>query len=287
MQDWSGRTAVITGAASGIGLAMANRFGAAGMRLILADIEVGPLEAAAKALTESGTEVLTVRTDVGDAAQMDELAATVHRERGALDVLCLNAGVSGGGGPLETLSTEDWAWGLHVNLWGVIHGLRVFLGDMKERDSGHVVITSSIAGLLCSPSAGPYHATKHAVAAIAETLFRELHDAGSAVRVSCLCPGLVDTGFPRSERNRPPELHTPGRALPDPAQAEVLMKAVGDIFARGVTPEHVAERVFDALADNRFWIYTDEVHRAAIAARHRALEAGEAPPTEFGALDGY
>lgn len=287
MNDFTDRVAVITGGASGIGLAVARRLARAGMRLALADVEAAALETAAKTLIAEGAQVLAVPTDVGDPAQMDALAEQIHSELGPVYLAHLNAGVSGGGGPIETLSTEDWAWGLHVNLWGVIHGLRVFLGDMKQRDEGHIVITSSVAGIICSPQAAPYHATKHAVAAIAETLYRELHDARSGVGVSCLCPGLVDTGFPASDRNRPATLQTPGREAPPAEQQEALRNAVSDIFARGATPDHVAECVFAALEEDRFWIYTDEVHREAIAARHRALETAALPPTGFGALDGY
>ena len=287
MDDLNGRVAVITGGASGIGLAVAKRLTRSGMRLVLADVERDALEVARETLASGGADVLAVETDVGDAEQMDALAERTRREVGPVSIAHLNAGVSGGGGPIETLSTQDWAWGLGVNLWGVIHGLRAFLGDMKSRDEGHVVITSSIAGIIASPQAAPYHATKHAVAAIAETLFHELHTEGSQVRVSCLCPGLVDTGFPASDRNRPAALETPGREPASPEQQRAVREAVGAIFARGVSPEHVAECVFAALEDGRFWIYTDDVHREAIAARHRALEAGELPPTGFGALDGY
>jgi len=287
MNDLNGRVAVITGGASGIGLAVAKRLARCGLRLVLADIEREALERARETLTADGAEVVAIETDVGDAEQMDALAERTRREVGPVAIAHLNAGVSGGGGPIETLSTQDWAWGLHVNLWGVVHGLRVFLGDMKARDQGHVVITSSIAGIIASPQAAPYHATKHAVAAIAETLYHELHAEGSGVRVSCLCPGLVDTGFPTSDRNRPAALETPGREPASPEQQDALREAVGKIFARGASPEQVAECVFAALEDGRFWIYTDAVHRDAIAARHRALEAGELPPTGFGALDGY
>ena len=287
MNDWSGRLAVITGGASGIGLAVARRLAHRGMRLAIADVEVGALKAAQESLTAAGAEVLAVPTDVGDPEQMDAFAGRVRDECGPVSVAHLNAGVAGGGGPIERLSTEDWAWAFHVNVWGVIHGLRVFLSDMKRQDEGHVVITSSIAGIICSPQAGPYHATKHAVAAIAETLYRELHAEGSGVRVSCLCPGLVDTGFPSSDRNRPAALKTPGREPVAPDEREAMHRAVGEIFARGATPERVAECVDAALEDGRFWIYTDEVHREAIAARHRAIEAGELPPATFGALDGY
>ena len=282
-----GRVAVITGAASGIGLSMAHRFAGKGMRLALADVEPAALATAAKALRAAGAEVLEIVTDVSDAAQMDTLASRVRDEMGPAHVVCLNAGVSGGGGPLETLTTEDWSWGIGVNLWGVIHGLRVFLAEMKERDAGHVVITSSIAGLISSPQAGPYHATKHAVASLAEVLFRELHEAGSKVTSHCLCPGLVSTNFPSGDRNRPDGLQNPG-ADEIPAEAiAAIHKAVQEVFDRGTTSDHVADCVLAALEDNRFWIYTDEVHPAAIAARHRAIENAAPPPTSFGALDGY
>jgi len=287
MTDLGDRVAVITGAASGIGLAMAQRFGAAGMRLVLADVEAGALEAAAKDLSATGVEAIQVVTDVADAAQMELLGERVRDELGEAHVVCLNAGISGGGGPLETLTVQDWQWGIGVNLWGVIHGLRVFLGDMKSRDAGHIVITSSIAGLINSSQAGPYHATKHAVAAIAEVLYRELHDAGSKVSVHCLCPGLVSSNFPTGDRNRPVALQNPG-ADEIPAEAiEAMQKAVQEIFARGVTTEHVADRVFEGVRAGRFWIYTDDVHKEVIRARHRAIENGDQPPTEGGALDGY
>jgi NAD(P)-dependent dehydrogenase (short-subunit alcohol dehydrogenase family) len=285
--EWDGRVAVLTGAASGIGLAMARRFGAAGMRLALADVEPEALELASKELAGEGIETIQIVTDVSDADQMDRLAARVRDELGDAYLICLNAGISGGGGPLETLTVQDWKWGIGVNLWGVIHGLRVFLGDLKARDAGHIVITSSIAGLINSPQAGPYHATKHAVASIAEVLYRELFDAGSQVQAHCLCPGLVASNFPSGDRNRPAELQNPG-ADQIPAEAiEAMHKAVQEIFDRGVTAEHVAACVFGALEEGRFWIYTDEVHKQVIRDRHRAIEQGESPPTEGGALDGY
>lgn len=286
MQDLKGKTAVITGGASGIGLAMAERFARAGMRIALADVEELALELAAERLRAGGTEVLALSTDVTEAGSMDELGARVH-EFGGADLVCLNAGVSGGGGLLETLTTEDWAWGIGVNLWGVIHGLRVFLRDLKARGEGHVVITSSVAGLTCFANAGPYHATKHAVAAIAQVLFRELHEAGSAVGVSCLCPGLVSTNFPSSDRNRPEALKNPGAEDIPAEQAEALRKAVGEIFARGASPDHVAECVYDAVVNRQFWVLTDDVHPEVIKARHRSIENATDPPTDGGPLDGY
>jgi NADP-dependent 3-hydroxy acid dehydrogenase YdfG len=285
--ELSGRVAVVTGAASGIGLAMAHRLGRAGMRVALADIESDALEAAAKSLSEDGVETIQGVVDVSDADQMDRLAMRVGKELGDPHVICLNAGVSGGGGPLETLTTADWEWGIGVNLWGVIHGLRVFLGDMKSRDAGHIVITSSIAGIINSPQAGPYHATKHAVASIAEVLFRELHDAESKVSAHCLCPGLVASNFPTGDRNRPSELANPGVENIPQSAIDAMHKAVGDIFARGVSTSHVADCVLAGILSGSFWIYTDEVHEQVIRARHKAIEEGELPPTEGGALDGY
>lgn len=283
----SGKVAVITGAASGIGLAMAHRFGAVGMKLALADIETAALASAAQELEARGFETLQIETDVSDAASMDALAKMVNEGLGPVHLLCLNAGVSGGGGPLETLTTQDWEWGIGVNLWGVIHGLRVFLGDMKQRDAGHVVVTSSIAGIISSPQAGPYHATKHAVASLAEVLFRELHDAESKVTAHCLCPGLVGTDFPSGDRNRPDALANPGAADLPAEAVEAMHKAVKEIFDRDATAPHVADCVFDAIEANRFYIYTDDVHPSAIRARHQAIEDGGSPPTDFGALDGY
>jgi len=287
MEPFEGRVAVITGGASGIGLAMAQRFAREGMRLALADVEDGALESAVKELEAHGAKVLPVVTDVSDAGSMQRLADRVAADLGPVDLLCLNAGVSGGGGPIESLSDGDWAWALNVNVWGVIHGIQSFLPEMKSRGEGHVVLTASVAGLTNSPQAGPYHATKHAVVSIAEVLHRELHDAASGVGVSCLCPGLVDTNFPTGGRNRPAELQNLGADQVPQEQVDALNEAVSAVFRRGVSPEHVADCVFAALRDGRFWIYTDEVHKDVIRARHRSVERGEAPPTDFNGLDGY
>jgi NADP-dependent 3-hydroxy acid dehydrogenase YdfG len=186
---------------------------------------------------------------------------------------------------MQTLSTNDWKWCLDVNLWGVIHGLRVFLAGLIEQDEGHVVITSSVAGLTSYPGSGPYNASKHAVASVAETLFAELAESGSQVGVSCLCPGLVATRILESDRNRPKELTDEHDDAPgfDPA----VRDAVASVFASAKPPAEVAELVLAAIVERRFWIETDPVFREAIRARHRAIETGGDPPARGSVLTPY
>ena len=205
MQDFAGKVAVVTGGASGIGLGMATRFAAEGMRLVLADIEEGALEAAAQGLRASGAEVLAVQTDAGDAASMDNLGARTLDHYGAVHIVCNNAGV-GTHGRMWELSVNDWEFVLRVNLWGVIHGVRVFAPHLIEQDEGHIVNTASMAGLVSVAGAGPYNVSKHGAVTLSETLSAELRDAGSNVGVSVLCPGLVATNLGASERNRPADL---------------------------------------------------------------------------------
>ena len=205
MQDFAGKVAVVTGGASGIGLGLATRFAAEGMRLVLADIEDGALEAAAQGLRESGAEVLAVQTDAGDAASMDNLGERTLDHYGAVHIVCNNAGV-GTHGRMWELSVNDWEFVLRVNLWGVIHGVRVFAPHLIEQDEGHIVNTASMAGLVSVAGAGPYNVSKHGAVTLSETLSAELRDAGSNVGVSVLCPGLVATNLGASERNRPADL---------------------------------------------------------------------------------
>jgi NAD(P)-dependent dehydrogenase (short-subunit alcohol dehydrogenase family) len=165
VQELEGRVAVVTGGASGIGLALARRFAAEGMRVVIGDIEVPALEIAIKELRDGGADVIGVPTDVTDPAQVEDLARAAERHFGALHIACNNAGVGAGGlsweAPLET-----WKWVLGVNLWGVIHGVHTFVPRIIEQDAGHVVNTASVAGLVAAPFMGPYNASKHAVVAI-------------------------------------------------------------------------------------------------------------------------
>jgi NAD(P)-dependent dehydrogenase (short-subunit alcohol dehydrogenase family) len=266
MDTFEGRTAVVTGAASGIGRGLAERFAALGMNVVLADVEEPRLAEVAAQLRESGTSVLPVVTDVGSGESVDALAAKAFDTFGAVHVLCNNAGV-GGGGPIEALTTNDWKWVLDVNLWGVIHGIRAFLPTMTQSgEEGHIVNTASIAGMITAPGLGAYHASKFAVVAISETLHHELALAGSRIGVSVLCPGMVNTNIDTADRNRPADLQ--GASLePTPAQR-------ADFKARleaGMQPAEVARLVEDAIRNRQPYVFTGREFLPAIEARLRTI----------------
>ena len=203
MENLQGKVAVITGGASGIGKAMAAAAVAEGMKVVVADIEEGALKEAADELAAGGSDVLSVVTDVSDGASVRELRDRALDRFGAVHLVHNNAGV-GTGGPIWEVSEEDWRWILGVNLWGVVHGIATFVPVLLEQGEGHVVNTASIAGLTTAPFLGPYNATKQAVVAMSETLYKDLQAAGvSGIGVSVLCPGFVQTRIAESDRNRP------------------------------------------------------------------------------------
>jgi NAD(P)-dependent dehydrogenase (short-subunit alcohol dehydrogenase family) len=287
VESLTGKTAVITGGASGMGRAFADRFAAAGMRVVLADIEQGALDAAVEELRATGATAIGVRTDVSSEADMRALADRAVAELGPVNVVCLNAGVAGGNGPIETLTAADWQWTLGVNLWGIIHGIGAFLPHLKEHGDGHVVITASIAGLTSFPGAAPYNTTKHAAVAIAETMFAELRDAGSTVGVSCLCPGIVQTRIMDSERNRPEELRRPHIPAEPTAEQMQMHKVVLDIFGQAKPPHEVADLVHDAVLAKRFWVFTDEVYTPAIHDRLDSIRDATDPPATGSLIEVY
>ena len=259
--DVAGKTAVVTGGASGIGRGMARCFAAAGMNLVLADIEQAPLDEAVAELAAAGTEAIGVRTDVSDLAQVEALAsATVDRFDG-VHVLCNNAGV-GVADPVGSTSLEDWRWTLDIDLWGPIYGVRTFLPLMEEQGEGHINSTASMAGLYAGASLGAYNVAKHGVVALMASLERDLRLAGSAVRASVLCPGPINTNIVDSQRNR------------DPASAaEHVGTATGEKFwdmltaslAEGMDPDDVGPLVLDAIRNDTFWVLTHPEMAAIVA----------------------
>jgi NAD(P)-dependent dehydrogenase (short-subunit alcohol dehydrogenase family) len=261
------KVAVITGAASGLGEAMAECAVAEGMLVVLVDIEAPALAATVARLREAGGSVWAMETDVSDRAAMSHLARRVEAEVGETWLLVNNAGV-GSSAPVHALSHEQWEFVLGVNLWGVIHGLEVFLPEMVDRDSGHVVNTASMAGLMTCPNLGAYAASKHAVIGLSEVLYRDLQAVGSKVGVSVLCPGGVVTKIMSAERNWPARLGPAPSTLPGEYPD----------FPGRKQPKEVADQVFEAIAARQFWILTHPRQYAeAIRARFEGAVAGRNP----------
>ncbi len=257
MKELQGRVAVVTGAASGIGRAMARRFASEGMRVVLADVEAAPLASAAAELTGAGATVLAVPTDVARAEAIEELARRTLDAFGAVHVLCNNAGVYTQAATWDQ-TPGDWAWVLGVNLWGVIHGIRVFVPILLDQgDEGHVVNTASGAGLVAVPGGAPYNASKHAVVAISETLHHDLAERGARVRVSVIIAGYVDTGIGKAERNRPRALANDPATTRRTEADRRAHDAMREAMARATRPEIVAGQVVDAIREERFYVLTD------------------------------
>jgi NAD(P)-dependent dehydrogenase (short-subunit alcohol dehydrogenase family) len=279
MDELTGRVAVVTGGASGIGLAMAKRFAAAGMKVVLGDIEPGALDKAVAGLQESGAEAVGTVTDVSDYAQVEALRDRALDAFGAVHVVCNNAGV-GGGGQMWECSLEDWRWVLGVNLWGVIHGVKAFVPLLVEQGEGHVVNTASMAGLTSPAFMGPYNVSKHGVVTLSETLYAELAAAAPGVGVSVVCPGWVKTNIDTSSRNRPDALAnpvTPAAEEQDGAVASVLH----DLIANGLPPERVADLVHDALVERRFYVLTHPDWSPMISGRVERIVGGQNPEAGF------
>ncbi len=260
MKNLDGKVAVVTGGASGIGRAVATRFAEAGMRVVLADIQEDALDRTASELAAAGHQVIGVRTDVSVGESVEALAATVMAEFGAVHVLHNNAGV-GVGGYLWTHTQRDWEWVLGVNLWGVIHCVRVFVPLMiSQGEPAHIVNTASMAGLISVPGLGAYNVSKHGVVTLSETLERDLRIACAPIGVSVLCPGLVTTNIFESHRNRPGDISDEGQdpgllgltaAADGPARADAL-----ESFGTMLTPEQVATAVLEGVVDDHFYILT-------------------------------
>lgn len=275
MKDFSGKTAVVTGAAGGIGLALARKLASEGMRVVLADIDRAALDCTVEELRSQGFDVIGVHTDVSKQDSVDELARAAIATYGKVHVLCNNAGVTVAGGAPWERTLLDWQWCFGVNIWGVIHGLRAFVPAMIEHgEEGHIVNTASIAGIAFN-SLGVYSVSKHAVVGLSEDLRRNLEERKVRIGASVLCPDAVQTRIMSSYRNRPPELmNPPGTPMP-PAQPGAVNRFLQEMM-KGWTPGQIAELTVEAIREDRFWIIP--VRRIAeLHARLESIRTGENP----------
>lgn len=273
-----GRVAVITGAASGIGLGLSRRFAAEGMSVVMADVEEPALAEAAATLSGTGARVLPVVTDVSSADAVNRLRDAALAAFGAVHVVCNNAGVGGPHGPLWECPPGEWDWVMGVNLGGVINGVRAFMPVLLEADAGHMVNTASVFGVFAG-SLGPYGVSKHAVVALTETLHFNLEGTGAAnVGLSVLCPGAVRTHFGTSARNRP---EWAGPPLEKSPREQAAAARFDELSRQGRSPDDVAGIVTDGIRSGRFYILTSENRNGSVARRGSEIVAGGPPAVPF------
>ncbi|MHB8575800.1 MAG: SDR family NAD(P)-dependent oxidoreductase [Dehalococcoidia bacterium] len=257
MRDFAGKVAVVTGAASGIGLGLAERFAQEGMKVVLADVEVDALDVAVKALRQHEHDVLGVVTDVSRADAVEALAAKTLEQYGAVHILCNNAGVAAGGGAVWEHTLNDWQWVLGVNLMGVIHGLRSFVPIMlKQGDDCHIVNTASVWGLVAR-GAATYGVSKFAVVRLTEGLYHDLKERDARIHCSVLCPGAVATRIVAAGRNRPVDLSDRVLSADEQRREEERRASVIANWQEfGMPPAQVGEIVLNAIKDEQFYILT-------------------------------
>jgi NAD(P)-dependent dehydrogenase (short-subunit alcohol dehydrogenase family) len=277
MQHLSGKVAVVTGGASGIGLAMARRFAAEGMKVVLADIERPVLARAGEELAAAGADVLAVATDVSQPDDVAALAATTLDHFGDVHLVCNNAGVGSRGLPICELPLHDFAWVIAVNLFGVIHGIQAFLPHLRANGVGHIVNTASTSGLYHLPRMGPYNASKAAVVALSETLRFELDAEGCGVGVSVLCPSWVRTNITTSDRNRPERFSYTLESEQMAGAAEYKAKRREQLATIAIDPADVADQVCDAVLTDRFYVLTHPESVALFEQRTMRIIAGDNP----------
>ena len=283
--DFKGKTAVLTGAGSGFGLECARIGAQLGMNLVLVDVQQDALDKAAAELQAQGVQVMAHKVDVGSAAAMEVLAGQVRARFGAPHFVFNNAGVAAGGLLWEN-TVADWNWVLGVNLWGVVHGVRLFTPMMLEaarQDAayrGHIVNTASMAGLLTPPNMGIYNVSKHAVVSLTETLYQDLALVTDQVSASVLCPYFVPTGISQSHRNRPTDM--PANR---PTQSQMIGQAMSEkaVSSGKVSAADVAQKVFDAVRAGQFYIYSHPQALGNVQQRMEAIVMGTNPPDPFAA----
>jgi len=281
IEDLTGKVAVVTGAASGIGRALSGRLAAAGAKLVLADIETVPLEAVAAELRDGGAEVVTVHADVSQAADVEGIATAAMDAFGALHLCVNNAGVAEGGLTWE-IDLPAWEWVIGVNLYGVVHGLRSFVPRIIASGGGHVVNIASMAGLTSNPGMAPYNVTKHAVVTLSETLALDLSFTHPEVGVTVVCPGWVRTQINRSGRNRPEASGIARELTEDPGEMQDGLRTMIDqLIETGLEPEDVAGQIIDAVQSGQFTVLTHPEWQQMVSRRVDGLLAGEQPRLEL------
>lgn len=275
MQQLGDRVAVVTGAASGMGKAFAERFAAEQMKVVLADVEAGPLEEAVAAIRGAGGTAIGVRTDVSDRGAVEALARVALDSYGAVHVLCNNAGVEGYlDGPIWEATAKDWNWTLGVNLWGAIHGLQVFMPILLAQDEAHVVNTCSMTSLVRPTNM--YGIAKHAMLALSEVLYGELQGREARVGVTALCPGFIATRLFEGSRNRPKALENEVPTSGADEGAEMRRRMIARL-GEAMAPSAVAEQVVAAIRDERLYLVTDHDWDEAIAERADDIMARRNP----------
>jgi NAD(P)-dependent dehydrogenase (short-subunit alcohol dehydrogenase family) len=270
MRDFTGKTAFVTGGASGIGLALGRAFAEAGMNVVLADVEADALAAAVKSLNSAGPAVQGVNCDVTDPASVDRAAEAAFAAFGKVHVVCNNAGVAAAGG-IDNISLDNWRWVLDVNLMGVLHGIRSFLPHIRAHgEGGHFVNTASMAGMNGGLGFSPYVASKFAVVGMSEGLATQLRPFG--IGVSVLCPGFVRTRIDQSGRNRLERYGT--TQVPDPGSPMGLLLAhISGLVQSGLDPSEVAARVLNAIREDELYVFTHPEMRGEVQQRFDAIIA--------------
>jgi NAD(P)-dependent dehydrogenase (short-subunit alcohol dehydrogenase family) len=284
MKTFKGRTAVITGSASGFGLEASRVAAGLGMNVVMADVQQDALDKASAEIRALGVQVLAYRLDVSKAAEVEALGAATSERFGAPHFVFNNAGVGAGGLIWET-TLKDWEWVVNVNLFGVAHGIRVFTPMMLAAAAkdptyeGHITNTASMAGLLSAPNMGVYNATKAAVVAMSETLYQDLRLVTDQIGASLLCPYFVPTGITQSHRNRPPEMREDRK----PTKSQLIGQAMSDkaVSSGKVTAAQVAQFVFDAIAEKRFYVYSHPRSLASVQVRMEDIMTSRNPTDPF------
>jgi len=282
VEQIANRVAVVTGAARGIGRALAERFASEGAQVVLADLDASALDETCESLRRGGAKAIAVATDVTQADSVAELARRSCEAFGTVHIVCNNAGVFCRGLPLWEQPLDEWEWLVKVNLFGVVHGIRSFVPLLLENgDEGHVVNTASMAGLLSLPMVAPYHATKHAVVTLSEALLWELRSRTDRIGVTVLCPGVVRTDIASYDRTMPRDMR---QSVGEP-EFERRREQMRELIERGAEPEVAAQAVLRAMREGKLYAFTDPGLLSFFEARAEAIGKGEAPPDPLSSFD--